>query len=98
MLRTYGAAIDETWRHFDMVLFEKLETYAMALGHSQTMYDTATKTLPSLLPLVQSVTKTRKLFLDEVNILIDFGLIDPQPSTLRRPQGPAAYPRRSCSQ
>jgi hypothetical protein len=76
-IRVYRAAIDETWRHFDMVLFDKLETYALALGHSQTMYDTATKTPPSLLPLVQSATKTRKLLLDEVNILIDFGLIDP---------------------
>jgi hypothetical protein len=76
-IRTLRTTIDEMWRDFDMELFDKLETYALALGHAQTEYATAIKSPPSLVPLVQSAVKTRKLLLDEVNVLIDFGLIDP---------------------
>ena len=76
-IRALRGAIDEMWRQFDMELFDKLETYAMALGHAQTEYKTTIKSPPSLLPLVKSAIKTRKLLLDEVTVLIDFGLIDP---------------------
>ena len=35
-IRALRGAIDEMWRQFDMELFDKLETYALALGHAQT--------------------------------------------------------------
>jgi hypothetical protein len=62
---------------FDMSLFDKLETYTMALGHSQTEYKTVTEPPASLVALANSAIETRGVLLADVNTLIARGLIAP---------------------
>lgn len=62
---------------FDMSQFDKLETYALALGHSHTEYKTATEPSPSLVALADSAIEARAVLLADVNSLITRGLIAP---------------------
>jgi hypothetical protein len=62
---------------FDIKLFDSLESWAMALGHAQTLYETATEPPASLVALLNEAIKTREVLLADVNALISRSLIDP---------------------
>lgn len=63
---------------FDQTALERLESYALALGHAQTVYATAMERPPSPSALAESAIQLRQLLLCEVNTLIARGLIIPR--------------------
>jgi hypothetical protein len=62
--------------NFPISEFDNLETYALALGHTQTLYKTATDPPAAFVAMVDSAIKTREILLADVNALISRGLID----------------------
>lgn len=60
---------------FDITLMDNLESYALALGHAQTEYQTATEPSPSLLALANENIKWRTILLNDVTTLISRGLL-----------------------
>ena len=60
---------------FDMVKFDKMETYTLALMRANTEYKTATEPPAALTALANSATETRRVLLADVNSLISRGLL-----------------------
>ena len=63
---------------FNFANAERLEAYALALGHAQTLYRTAAEPPPSPAPLAEAVIHARGILLCEANTLIRRGLITPK--------------------
>jgi hypothetical protein len=63
---------------FDIGVFDRLESCALALGFAHTEYQTATEPSASLVALSDQVVKMRDLLLSEVNTLILRELVDPK--------------------
>lgn len=63
---------------FDPTVLDRLELYAMALGHAQTVYRTAMERPPPPIALAERAIQVRQLLLCEVNTLIARGLIAPR--------------------
>jgi hypothetical protein len=55
------AELDDTWRRFDLELFDKVETYALALGHAQTLYKTMNEPPQSLVTLADTAMAKRNV-------------------------------------
>ena len=62
--------------NFDITLFDTLESYALALGHTQTVYQTASEPPASLVLLAGKVNKTREILVANVTLLIAMGLLE----------------------
>ena len=60
---------------FDMAVFDKIETYALALEHSHIQYKTATEPPASLVAMANTAIETRSVLLANLNSLIARGLI-----------------------
>ncbi len=60
---------------FDISLLDNLESYALALGHAQTEYQTATETPASLLALANEAIKWRTILLNDATTLISRGML-----------------------
>jgi hypothetical protein len=60
---------------FDITLLDKLESYALALGHAQTEYQTAMEPNPSLVALANENIKWRTILLNDVTTLISRGIL-----------------------
>ena len=61
---------------FDVVAFDKLEDYAMALSHTQALYQIATTPLNDLDQVVAEATKVRERLIASARGLVVFGLFD----------------------
>lgn len=61
---------------FDIQQFDRLETFTLALGHAQTVYQTATEPPASLIALSDNATKMREVLLADVMTLVKRGLIE----------------------
>ena len=68
------ALVSETTR-FDITLLERLDTYAGALWHTQSLLDMATKAPAHVLELAERATSVRDLVLTDVNLMIKHGLL-----------------------
>jgi hypothetical protein len=55
---------------FDIDRFDRLESYALALGHAQTEYQTATEPPASLVELAAKVSRIRGILLSDINTLV----------------------------
>jgi len=75
-MRTYREEIVTSLPSFDIKLFDGLESYALALGHAQTAYQTANEPSASLLALVSKVNKTRDILVANVSLLVAIGLLE----------------------
>lgn len=75
-IRKLRPEIERQLPAFDLAIFDRLESCALALGHAQTAYQTATEPPASLVELADEATKTRELLLAEVRTLILRELID----------------------
>jgi hypothetical protein len=84
-IRPLRAQIVKDVPSFDIRLLDGLESYALALGHAQTAYQTATDPPASLVALADSAIKEREILLADVNALIARGLI--APSALKELKG-----------
>ena len=62
---------------FDIGQFDSLEPYALALGHAQTVYQTATEPPASLVALAEEALKWREVLFADVGALIARGLLSP---------------------
>jgi len=60
---------------FDIALLDNLESYALALGHAQTEYQTATEPSPSLVALANENIKWRTILLNDVTTLMSRGIL-----------------------
>jgi len=74
---------------FDLVRFDKTETYALALMRAQTEYKTATEPPASLTALANSATETRRVLLADLHALISRELLPD--SVLDNLQGGSGY-------
>jgi hypothetical protein len=63
---------------FPLLLFEELEDRALALGHAQTVYESARRPAPILQTLLNSATSARDIALAETNTLVKRGLLPAQ--------------------
>jgi hypothetical protein len=88
-IKPMRAELNDTWRRFDLKLFDKVETYALALGHAQTLYKTMNEPPQSLVALADTAMAKRNVLLCAVNLLIARGLI--HPSALSGLEGADAY-------
>jgi hypothetical protein len=62
---------------FDIQVFDTLEDHALALGHTQTVYEQSLEPLPTMQPLADEATAIREILLSEVTTLIKRELIAP---------------------
>lgn len=60
---------------FDIALFDRLESYALALGHTHTVYQTANEPPATLVLLAGEVGKTREILVANVSLLMALGLL-----------------------
>jgi hypothetical protein len=88
-IKALRTELDEMWKHFDLELFDKVETYALALGHANTLYKTMNDPPKTLIELADEVTKKRQVLLCAVNFLIARDLISP--SALNALEGTDSY-------
>jgi len=63
---------------FPLLLFEELEARALALGHAQTVYESAQHPAPILQTLLNAATTARDIALAEANTLVKRGLLPAQ--------------------
>ena len=75
-IRKLRADIAATIPTFDLVQFDKLETYALAAGHANPLYRAASDTAESLQALSDAGTKLRELLLGDASALAHRGRID----------------------
>jgi len=75
-IREFRADFVSALPSFDVTLFDKLESYALALGHAQTVYQTANEPPASLVLLAGKVLKTREILVANVTLLIALGLLE----------------------
>ena len=78
-LREFRAQLVRCLPEFPMDQFDKLEAYALALGHAQTLYKTATDPPAAVLALAENATIRRDLLFDEISLLAKRGLLDASP-------------------
>jgi hypothetical protein len=88
-IRALGAHFVESFIAFSIAKFERLETYALALEHSQTIYSTRTESRVSPVALARSAVKTRNILLSDVNALIARDLVSP--TALKNLKGTNGY-------
>jgi hypothetical protein len=62
---------------FDIQVFDTLEDHALALGHTQTVYEQSLEPLPTMQPLADEATAIREILLSEATTLIKRELIAP---------------------
>ena len=75
-IRGFRADFVSALPSFDITLFDALESYALALGHTQTVYQTANEPPTSLVLLAGTVNKTREILVANVTLLIAMGLLE----------------------
>jgi hypothetical protein len=75
-IRNMRAEVMQHMPTFDIAILDHLESYALALGHAQTVYQTATAPSPSLIALGAETEKTREVLLAEIKAQMARGLID----------------------
>ncbi|HEY5958566.1 MAG TPA: hypothetical protein VIV60_18520 [Polyangiaceae bacterium] len=75
-IRNMRAELLQYMPNFDIAILDHLESYALALGHAQTLYQTATAPSASLIALGTETEKVREVFLAEIKMQMARGLID----------------------
>ena len=60
---------------FDIQELDQLETYALALGHTQATYHSSMEPLPSIEGLAEQATQSREILFAEVSMLVKRGLV-----------------------
>lgn len=88
-IRALRPEIEATMKGFDLVAFDKLEDYALALADAHTEYQIATKPMDDLDQMVEEGTKLRAKLDADSKALATHGLIDRE--KLAELQGGTAY-------
>ena len=87
-IRTLRPQIATDIPTFDLVRFDKLELYTLALGHAHTLHLAASSPPESLSEFSEAGTETRELLLSDATALAARGFIDGEKlKTLRGPHG-----------
>jgi hypothetical protein len=67
---------------FNLVRFDKLEAYALALAHAHAAFLSATQQPDDLDELVESAVESRETLLAEVKLLVQHGIVNDEPLAL----------------
>jgi len=76
-IRALGPQMTQALPKFPIDLVDKLETYTLALDHTQILYKTSSTSPDSIKALAKSATGFREILLADVNALISRDLINP---------------------
>jgi len=77
-LKTLRPQLVQDMPNFPIGEFDNLETYTLALGHTQTLYKTASEPPAAFLAMVNSAIRTRGILLADVEALVARALLDPK--------------------
>jgi hypothetical protein len=77
-IRAMRPKIEAELKSFDLVQFDKLETYIFALFNAHTLYVTANRPIEPLPELVEAATRIRDLLFSDAMALVNRGMLDGQ--------------------
>ena len=75
-LRAMRGDIEAKWRDFDLVQFDKIEQYTLALNYAQSVYKTSSAPKTGIVQLVSELTVIRDRLFADATALSNYGLID----------------------
>lgn len=77
-LQARRAEIEKIWRSFDFTTFDKIEAYAMATQHAESVYMYASQPSASMPELQRQASETINVLLADASALSHRGFIDPK--------------------